>query len=127
MKQDFLRGMQHGIPIFLGYLAVSFGFGILAVQCGLSPATAAVISVTNLTSAGQTAGVLIISQAGSLIEMALTQLIINIRYALMSLSLSQKLSPRFTLFHRLAASFGITDEIFAVSAAQEGLLQPAYL
>lgn len=127
MKQDFLTGARHAIPIFLGYLSVSFGFGILAVQNGLSPAVAAIISVTNLTSAGQAAGVVIMAQAGSLIEMAFTQLVINIRYALMSLSLSQKLDPRFTLPHRFAASYGITDEIFAMAASRPGLLTPAYL
>ena len=88
LNKNFVRGMRDGIPIALGYLSVSFGFGILAVGLGLSVAEAVGISVTNLTSAGQAAGVGIIAAGGSLLEMALTQLVINIRYSLMGLSLS---------------------------------------
>lgn len=123
----FVKGMYHGIPIALGYLSVSFGFGILAFNSGLSVFEAAMISVTNLTSAGQAAGVAIIAAGGMLTEMILTQFIINIRYALMSLSLSQKLDNSFTTPHRLLASFGITDEIFAVASAQPGKISPPYM
>ncbi|MGN1106544.1 MAG: AzlC family ABC transporter permease, partial [Huintestinicola sp.] len=127
MKKDFLKGLLHGIPIALGYLSVSFGFGITAVRAGLSAAAAVGISASNLTSAGQAAGVEIIAAGGTLIEMALTQLIINLRYSLMGLSLSQKLDGSFTTPHRLLASFGITDEIFAVAAAQPGRIKPLYM
>ncbi|MBP1533032.1 MAG: AzlC family ABC transporter permease [Ruminococcus sp.] len=127
MKKEFLKGMSHGIPIMLGYLSVSFSFGIMAVGKGISPLWTSLISLTNLTSAGQAAGVDIIVAAGSLIEMILVQLTINMRYSLMALSLSQKLDKRFTTPHRLAASYGITDEIFAVCAAQETPLTPAYM
>ncbi|MCM1505726.1 MAG: AzlC family ABC transporter permease [Ruminococcus flavefaciens] len=127
MKSDFFRGMSHGIPIALGYLSVSFGFGIKAVGAGLSVLASSLISATNLTSAGQTAGVDIIALGGTLIEMILVQLTINIRYSLMALSLSQKLDRKFTLPHRLIASYGITDEIFAVCSAQKQKLTPAYM
>ncbi|MBQ7124075.1 MAG: AzlC family ABC transporter permease [Oscillospiraceae bacterium] len=126
MKKEFLRGIKDGIPIFLGYLSVSFGFGILAVGLGLSVMESVGISLTNLTSAGQVAGVGIIAAGGSLIEMALTQLVINIRYSLMGISLSQKLDRNFTVAHRLIASFGITDEIFAVAVAQKEV-SPYYM
>ena len=119
--------MAHGIPIALGYLSVSFGFGIMAVGAKLSIFAAAMISASNLTSAGQAAGVEIIKAAGTIIEMILVQLTINIRYSLMALSLTQKLDPKFTTPHRLLASYGITDEIFAVCSAQPGLLTPAYM
>lgn len=123
----FSKGMRHGIPIMLGYFSVSFGFGILAVKSGLPVWGAALLSATNLTSAGQTAGVLIYAAGGSLWELALTQLVINSRYALMGLSLSQRLAPSFRIGHRLLAAYGITDEIFAVAYAQPFLLTPAYL
>ena len=120
--------MSHGIPICLGYLSVSFGFGILAVsKAGLSVFQASVISASNLTSAGQKAGIDVIAAAGTIIEMILLQLTINIRYSLMALSLSQKLDKRFTTPHRLMASYGITDEIFAVCSAQKNPLTPAYM
>lgn len=119
--------MTHGIPIALGYISVSFGFGIAAVRAGLSVAAAVGISASNLTSAGQAAGVEIIAAGGTLIELALSQLVINLRYSLMGLSLSQKLDDSFTVPHRLLASFGITDEIFAVAAAQPGKLKPSYM
>ncbi len=127
MKKDFTRGMRHGIPIMLGYLSVSFGFGFLAIQKNLSILAAVGISVTNLTSAGQVAGVGVIAAGGSLLEMILCQIVINLRYSLMSLSLSQKLDKSFTLPHRLIAAYGITDEIFAVASTQPEPLKPAYL
>lgn len=126
MKTDFLKGIRDGIPICLGYLSVSFGFGILAVGLGLSILSAVGISLTNLTSAGQVAGVGIIAAGGSLLEMALTQLVINIRYSLMGISLSQKLDGSFNTFHRMVASFGITDEIFAVAVSQKSV-SPFYM
>lgn len=115
------------MPIALGYLSVSFGFGITAVRNGLSILAASLISATSLTSAGQKAGVDIIAASGTLLEMILVQLTINIRYSLMALSLSQKLHPRFTTPHRLLASYGITDEIFAVCSMQKEPLTPAYM
>jgi len=108
-------------------LSVSFGFGIMAVKSGLSAAAASAISATNLTSAGQAAGVSIIAAGGTLIEMILAQLTINLRYALMALSLSQKLDKSFTTPKRLIASYGITDEIFAVASAQPERLTPGYM
>ncbi|MBQ3103202.1 MAG: AzlC family ABC transporter permease [Oscillospiraceae bacterium] len=123
----FLKGLKDGIPVALGYLSVGFGFGILAAAAGLSPLVAFAISATNLTSAGQVAGVGVIAAMGTYIEMALTQLVINIRYSLMGLSLSQKLAPSFNTPHRLMVSYGITDEIFAVAASQEEKLTPQYM
>lgn len=127
VKSPFVRGMIHGIPIALGYLSVSFGFGILAVRLGLPVLGTVAISLTNLTSAGQAAGVEIIAAAGTLLEMALTQFIINLRYALMGFSLSQKLDNTFTTSRRLLISFGITDEVFAVAVSQPGLLTSTYM
>lgn len=127
MNHSFSAGLRTGIPIGLGYLSVSFGFGILAAGYGLSPLEALAISATNLTSAGQVAGVSIIAAAGSYWEMALTQLVINLRYALMALSLSQKLTPGFHTPQRLLAAYGITDEIFAAAYASPGLVSPSFL
>lgn len=127
MKSDYLRGMYHGIPIALGYFSVSFGFGILAVKLGLSALAAVGISLTNLTSAGQTAGVAIIAAGGTLIEMAFTQLVINLRYSLMAVSLSQKVDSSFNTLQRLIVAFGITDEIYAVAIAQPDRLSAKYM
>ncbi|MGN0612606.1 MAG: AzlC family ABC transporter permease [Porcipelethomonas sp.] len=127
MKSEFLKGIYHGLPIALGYFSVSFGFGIMAVKSGLSILTAVIISGTNLTSAGQAAAIGIIASGGAILEMVLTQFIINIRYSLMSLSLSQKLDSSFSLPKRLIVSFGITDEIFAVAASRQRRLTPAYM
>lgn len=126
----FVKGMRHGIPIALGYLSVSFGFGILAAK-HFSTAVAVIISATNLTSAGQLAGLNIMAECApavsSFLEMALTQLIINMRYGLMGISLSQKLDGTFNTPRRLITSFGITDEIFAVASSQEGKITARYL
>jgi len=114
-KNEFINGIKDGVPICLGYFSVSMAFGISAVMSGLPAWSAVLISLTNLTSAGQFAGVNIMISAGRLIEIALTTLIINMRYFLMSLSVSQKIDEKMTLAQRFAVSFGITDEIFAVS------------
>ena len=127
MKSYFAKGMYDGIPIALGYISVSFGFGIMAVHSGLSVLAASIISATNLTSAGQAAGVDIIEASGTIVEMIMVQFVINLRYSLMALSLSQKLDSSFTAPHRFAASYGITDEIFAVCSAQKERLRPAYM
>lgn len=121
---DFILGLRDGLPIALGYLSVSFGFGITAVRAGLSVLDAFIISLTNLTSAGQAQGVSIIAANGTLLEMAVVQLVINIRYALMAVSLSQNLDRSFTLRHRFLAAYGITDEIFAVCATKKKPVTP---
>lgn len=125
-EKRFAQGIRDGIPIGLGYLSVSFTFGMLAVENGLPVWAAVAISMTNLTSAGQFAGLDIILAAASYVEMALTQLIINMRYALMSVSLSQKLDRGIGTFCRLGMAFGITDEIFTVATTKEGLIGNRY-
>ena len=89
MLASYQRGLRHGLPIALGYLSVSFAFGIQATSLGLTPLQAVMISFFNVTSAGQLAGLQLMAAGAGLAEMALTQLTINLRYALMSLSLSQ--------------------------------------
>ena len=111
---EFKKGLKDGVPIALGYLSVSFSVGIMAVSGGLSVFQGALMSLTNVTSAGQFAGIQIIAAGGTILELILTQFIINLRYALMSLSLSQKLSEGMTLWQRLVVAFANTDEIFAV-------------
>ncbi len=125
-KSVFREGLKDGIPICLGYLAVSFAFGIQAVTSGLSVFQATLISLTNLTSAGQFAGIGVITAGGSLLEMAGVQFIINLRYMLMSAAVSQKLSSKVSTVKRLGIAFGMTDEIFGISAARPGMLPPAY-
>lgn len=114
----FREGFSDGIPIGLGYLSVSFGFGIAVVAAGLSPLIAVLISMSNETSAGQKAGLDIIIAHGGLVEMILTQFIINLRYSLMGISLSQRLDGSFTTPWRMLLSFSITDEIFAVASTK---------
>lgn len=127
MNRLFLKGVKHGIPIALGYLSVSFTFGMKAVGDGLTWAQAVLISMTNVTSAGQVAGLPLMLAQSSLIEAALTQLVINLRYALMSLSLSQKLDKTMATPHRMAFAFCNTDEIFAVASAQPEKVGKGYL
>lgn len=126
-KQDFQQGLRDGIPIALGYFSVSFSFGILALGGGLTIFQAALTSLTNVTSAGQFAGLQIIIAGGTLLEMVMTQLIINLRYALMSLSLSQKLDGNVTFWQRLVIAFANTDEIFAVAMGRQKSLTFPYM
>lgn len=127
MNADFRQGIRHGIPIALGYLSVSFAFGMKAAGDGLTVLQAVLISMTNLTSAGQIAALPLMIGGASLTEMALTQLTINLRYALMSLSLSRKLDGSMKTLQRLIFSFANTDEIFAVASSQPGKVGKHYL
>lgn len=124
--KDFLEGCKDGIPICLGYIAVSFAFGIEASKIGMTTFQAAMTSLLNVTSAGQFSALEVIARNGSFIELAILQLIINLRYMLMSTALSQKLDSRASLLHRLGISYGVTDEIFGVSILKKGSLYPLY-
>ncbi len=123
---EFRDGLKDGIPICLGYLAVSFAFGIQAVVSGLSVFDASLISLLNVTSAGQFAGIGVIAASGTYLEMAAVQFIINLRYALMSAAISQKLDTSVKTGQRMGIAYGMTDEIFGISAARKGKLSPYY-
>jgi len=127
MIRSYKKGLWHGVPIALGYLSVSFAFGIQATSLGLTPLQTVMISFFNVTSAGQLAGLQLMAAGAPLVEMALTQLTINLRYALMSLSLGQKLDKSMTTLHRMLVAFVNTDEVFAVASQQPGRLGKAYL
>ena len=124
--KDFTAGMKAGMPVCIGYFSVSFGFGAMAVAQGLSIWHAILISATNLTSAGQFAGLTVIAAGAAMIEMILTQLVINSRYALMSLALGPRFGPSVSTGKRLIAAFFNTDEVFALGMAREGKLTASY-
>lgn len=113
------EGVRDGLPIGLGYLSVSFTFGILAVSRGLSWIQAALISLTNVTSAGQVAGLGIMVTAGGILAMIISQLVINLRYSLMGIALSQKADKSMTPLLRALLAFAITDEIFGVAVSKK--------
>lgn len=125
-KSCFQKGLQHGIPISLGYLAVSFTLGIAAKNAGMTAFQATITSLLVNASAGQAAGFTVIAAQGSYLEMAVMILVANARYLLMSCSLSQKLSPDTALLHRLLIGFDVTDEIWGVSMTFPGKLNPFY-
>ena len=126
-KKEFLEGIRDGLPICMGYFSVSMAFGLTAVLSGVPIWAAVMISITNLTSAGQFAGMNLIAAQGALVEIGLTTFIINLRYFLMSISLSQKVEQKMTMKEHLAVSFGITDEIFAVSMQRDHEVTSAYM
>ena len=125
-KQFFLHGMRDGMPIAIGYFAVAFALGIRAVAASISAPEAALMSLLNLTSAGEAAAIALLGVGTTYVELAFTQLVINIRYLLMSCSLSQKILPKTSVLHRLLMGYGVTDEIFGISVAQSGALSPYY-
>ena len=124
---NFFRGITDGLPICVGYISVAFAFGIFATDSGLSVLETLLISMTNVTSAGQLAGVPIITGGGTLIELAVAQFVINLRYALMSVSLSQKIGKSVRMIDRFIIAFVNTDEVFAVASAKEGAVGRNYL
>ena len=126
-RQEFIQGMQAGIPIGMGYLAVAFTLGITARSIGLTPIQATVMSFACHASAGQFAAMNIIVSSAGFLEMAVTSLIVNLRYLLLSSSLSQKISSKTPFFHRFIMAFFVTDEIFGISAARTGYVNPFYM
>lgn len=124
---EFFRGVRKGIPIAIGYLSVSFTFGVKATNGGIPIWIAVLMSVTNLTSAGQFAGATLIMAQASYFELAAATFVINIRYMLMSLALSQKLAKETKLSQRMVVGFGITDEIFAVASTEPREITSKYM
>jgi len=119
---EFICGCKKSLPIALGYFPVAFSFGVLVVSSGLPLGLATMISLTNLTSSGQFAGVSLMLTNASYTEIAITLLMINARYFLMSLSLSQKIDQKMNTLERMIISFGITDETFSLASVQEDVL-----
>lgn len=120
-KKNYKEGLRDGIPIALGYLAVSFSLGIAAKNYGLTAVQATVMSITNSTSAGEFAAIAAIGAGTSIVELAIMQFVINLRYMLMSCVLSQKIDKDAPYYHRFIMGGGITDEIFGISAARNKL------
>ena len=125
--KEYRSGVSTGIPVGLGYFSVSFGFGAMAVSQGVKVLDSVLISATNLTSAGQFAGLTLIVAAAGLWEMVLTMLVINSRYALMSLALSQRMGQRIGFWKRLPIAFINTDEIFALAMARKEPLTLSFM
>lgn len=117
-RKDFFNGMKAGIPVCIGYFSVAFGFGTMAIAQGLNVFQAVLISASNLTSAGQFAGLTVIASGAAILEIILTQVVINSRYVLMSLALGQRLGQHTGIAPRMLAAFFNTDEIFALGMAQ---------
>jgi len=126
-KSEYMRGLRAGLPICVGYLSVSFAFGIFAVGSGLTVWQTVLISMLNVTSAGQLAGVPQLAALAPLAEVAATQLFINLRYLLMSVSMSQRLAPDVRTRDRFAISFIQTDEVFAVASRENGEVGRSFL
>ena len=124
---SFRKGFKDGIPIFLGYLSVAFAFGMLAVEKGLPLWSPLLLSLSNFTGTGQFAGIDLLSSHAGFLEVAFALIVINIRYVLMSFSLSQKLDPKLTTVQRMLIAFGNTDEIFGVSMQQKEVLSGSYM
>ena len=125
--KTYTDGIRRSVPVGVGYFSVSFGFGAMAASQGIRALDATLISMTNLTSAGQFAGLTLIVAAASLWEIILTQIVINSRYALMSLALSQRMGSRIGFLPRLLIAFFNTDEIFALAMAEKQPLTVSFL
>ena len=115
----YRTGVKRGLPVGVGYFSVSFGFGAMAAAQGIKALDATLISVTNLTSAGQFAGLTLMVAAAGIWELILTMLVINSRYALMSLALSQRMGQKMGILPRMLIAFFNTDEIFALAMAEK--------
>ncbi len=126
-RSELVKGMRDGVPIGLGYFAVAFSLGITAKSIGLAPVTCMITSVLCHASAGEYAVYTVIGENAAYIEMAIMVLVANARYLLMSAAMSQRMDSSLSFFHRLLMGFGITDELFGISIARPGMLNPNYM
>lgn len=126
-KSWFFKGMKDGVPIGLGYFAVAFTLGIASKKAGLNAVQASLMSAAMLASAGQFAGIGMIASGAGYVEMAVTEVVVNLRYLLMSSALSQKVRRDKPYYHRFFMAYGVTDEIFGAAMSVEGQLHPAYM
>ena len=124
--KEFLQGMRDGVPIGLGYFAVSFSLGIAARNIGLNAWQGFLLSLFGVASAGEYAALTVIAAGASYWEMAVVTVIANARYLLMSFALSQRLNPRLNLCHRMLIGYSVTDELFAIAVARPKYLNPFY-
>ena len=122
----FMEGVHDGVPIALGYFVVAFTLGILAKTAGLTAWQGFVTSAVNIASAGEYAGFTVIAAQAPYLEIAVLTLVANARYFLMAAALAQRFAPDTPLLHRLAVSFGVTDEVFGITIARGGMVQPYY-
>lgn len=127
VRTQLAQGMRDGIPIGLGYFAVAFALGVKAQEAGLDPVQSFLASILCNASAGEKAGIDVIAGGASLWMMVLMTLVVNARYLLMSTAMSQRMDPQGKLIHRFGMSMYITDELFAISIARPGYLEPFYL
>lgn len=125
-KTNFFRGMRDGVPIGLGYFAVAFTLGITAGKAGMNAIQSSLMSALMLASAGEFAAISMIASGAGFMEMIVTTIVINMRYLLMSSALSQKVQQDRPFVHRVFMSYAVTDEIFGISMAVEGKLNPFY-
>ena len=125
--KHYSHGVRTGLPVGVGYFSVSFGFGAMAAAQGIKALDATIISLSNLTSAGQFAGLTLMVAGATLWEIVLTQIVINSRYALMSLALSQRMGSRIGVLPRLVIAFFNTDEIFALAMAEKQPLTVSFM
>lgn len=125
-RKAFLEGLRDGLPIGLGYFAVAFSLGIVAKNAGLTPIQGFIASFFNVASAGEYALFTSIQAGASFLEIAIITLVVNARYMLMSCALSQRFDPNTNFIHRFFVGFGITDEIFGISIARKGFIEPVY-
>jgi predicted branched-subunit amino acid permease len=117
-EPGFARGLRDGVPIALGYFTISIAFGLYCARGGLGPWGAATMAFTNLSSSGQFGGLSVILAGGALVQLAVTVALVNLRYLLMSFSLSQRLAPGTGVLRRLVMAYGVTDEIYAVAMSR---------
>ena len=125
-KTAFLQGARDGVPIALGYFAVAFSLGIAARNAGLTALQGFVASTLCVASAGEYALFTMIGAGATFLETAILTLITNARYFLMSCALSQRIDPKMKNIHRYTVGAVVTDEIFGITIARPGFLEPAY-
>ena len=124
--KDILHGLHVGFPIALGYFAVAFSLGIIAAKAGLTAPEGFLSSFFIRASAGEYGVYTLVAVQAAYVEVVAMCLVANLRYMLMSAALSQKIAPGTSWWHRVLMACCITDEIFGITIAKQGYIEPTY-
>ena len=127
MNKLLKKGLIDALPIFFGYLSVGFAFGIYALKSGFPIWSPILMSLTHLSGTGQFALVKVANTGSGIFEICIAVSVLNIRYILMALAISQRLSPSISIWQRLMIAMADTDEIIAVALKSRTLVTFSYM
>lgn len=117
-RRQYLRGLRAGIPVIFGFIPVGIAYAIMARQAGFSALQTCLMSLTVFAGASQMMAVGMYAQGAGVVAMIVATFILNLRHVIMSTCVAERM-PRLSLWQKLLAGFGVTDESFAIFTTEK--------